>query len=403
MKIISFPSDNFNERAAVETTLLSAKERSFPEWDASSFSIPSVEKIHKINNKKKKEEDSASCTFSRQKEGEEKKKEDISPVLSRKKEASVTRKQDVKESFQPSEEKNSTRRYELPSSQRKKQDVVRLLAFHSMETRDIEESLFILTAKEPGVSAHYLIDGNGAVYALVDESKRAWHAGISAWREFGKDLNSFSIGIEFQNTGGKGFSPVQIQSGIELSKEILKRHPFINPAYVVAHSDIAPLRKKDPGEEFPWALFAQNGIGLWTEAKTPSNPDYLQKTEEELLFLIGYRIPASVRENSEEKNKKTAPIYSSFSAPDRPTLLGKTTRRGKDKIPLFSSFAEGEKRLFVETKEAFLTAFCRRFAPLLLKEFTGEKEEKPLQKPSALLTEKLFCRLAAIAELYDLH
>ncbi len=69
MKIISFPSDNFNERAAVETTLLSGKERSFPERDVSSFSIPSVEKIHKVNNKKKKEEDSASCTFSRQKEG----------------------------------------------------------------------------------------------------------------------------------------------------------------------------------------------------------------------------------------------------------------------------------------------------------------------------------------------
>lgn len=115
------------------------------------------------------------------------------------------------------------------------------------------------------VSSHYLVDEAGRIFQLVDEHRRAWHAGRSVWRGV-TDINSRSIGIEICNPGHEfGYRPFpdrQIEAVIGLCRSIFSRH-MIPPHQVVAHSDIAPARKEDPGELFPWEWCAARGIGLW--------------------------------------------------------------------------------------------------------------------------------------------
>ena len=124
-----------------------------------------------------------------------------------------------------------------------------------------------------GVSAHYLVWEDGRISQLVDEDRRAWHAGVSSWSGQG-DLNSRSIGIEIVNGGhdfpGPGgvlppYPEAQIGAVVDLCRAILARHP-IPQTRVVGHSDIAPERKIDPGEHFPWARLASEGVGLWLPA-----------------------------------------------------------------------------------------------------------------------------------------
>jgi len=119
------------------------------------------------------------------------------------------------------------------------------------------------------VSAHYVIDEDGTVTALVPEDRRAWHAGVSHWAG-ASNINSRSIGIELVNPGHefgyRAFPEEQIAALTTLCHSILVRHP-IPSARVLGHSDIAPARKEDPGELFPWARLAKNGIGLWPQPK----------------------------------------------------------------------------------------------------------------------------------------
>ncbi len=137
------------------------------------------------------------------------------------------------------------------------------------------------------VSAHYLIDEDGAVHALVPEERRAWHAGVSFWRGV-TDINGRSIGIELSNPGHdfgyRPFPEAQMAALIGLAKDILARHP-IPARNVVGHSDIAPRRKIDPGELFDWRRLAASGIGLWPEgaAAEGSGDDPAA-----LLAAIGY-------------------------------------------------------------------------------------------------------------------
>jgi N-acetylmuramoyl-L-alanine amidase len=115
------------------------------------------------------------------------------------------------------------------------------------------------------VSAHYLVDEDGEIIQLVDERARAWHAGVSSWAGE-TDINSLSIGIEIQNAGHEEERPPpypeeQIRAVIALCRDIMGRHG-ISPLRVVGHSDVAPARKCDPGEHFPWARLAAAGVAV---------------------------------------------------------------------------------------------------------------------------------------------
>lgn len=147
-----------------------------------------------------------------------------------------------------------------------------ILLMHYTGMQSCEAAVQRLTDPAARVSSHYTVDEDGTVYVHVDEGLRAWHAGVSHWRGE-TDINSRSIGIEIVNPGHEfGYRPfpdAQIDAVIALSKGILSRHR-IPARNVIAHSDIAPGRKEDPGELFPWKRFAGEGIGIWVEAQHAS-------------------------------------------------------------------------------------------------------------------------------------
>jgi N-acetylmuramoyl-L-alanine amidase len=140
-----------------------------------------------------------------------------------------------------------------------------MLVLHYTGMPTAEAALMRLTDPAAKVSAHYTIDEDGTIYAHVPEARRAWHAGISWWGGE-TDINARSIGIELVNPGHefgyRPFADAQIAALTTLCHGILMRHP-IPSARVLGHSDVAPARKQDPGELFPWERLAKAGIGLW--------------------------------------------------------------------------------------------------------------------------------------------
>ena len=142
---------------------------------------------------------------------------------------------------------------------------VDMLVLHYTGMKSGEAALARMCDPAAKVSAHYMIDEDGTIHALVPEEMRAWHAGVSYWAG-ARDINARSIGIELVNPGHefgyRAFPETQIAALIELASGILNRHPI--PAWrVLGHSDVAPMRKDDPGELFPWKRLAGEGIGLW--------------------------------------------------------------------------------------------------------------------------------------------
>jgi N-acetylmuramoyl-L-alanine amidase len=147
------------------------------------------------------------------------------------------------------------------------------------------------------VSAHYVVDEAGQIYSLVPEEHRAWHAGMSSW-EGDSDVNARSIGIEIVNGGHDfglpEFPDAQIDRVISLLKDIFERWPELSARRVVAHSDVAPARKADPGEKFPWKRLANAGVSLWPEHVTTqlSADDPVSDVQQQLAF-IGYPVTLS--------------------------------------------------------------------------------------------------------------
>ena len=143
-----------------------------------------------------------------------------------------------------------------------------LLIFHYTGMSSAAKAIDWLAREESRVSCHYVIDEGGRITQMVPEKLRAWHAGQSFWRGE-TDINSHSIGVEIQNPGHEhgypDFPVAQMRAVIGLSRDIVKRHAM-NPAGVLAHSDIAPQRKIDPGEKFKWADLAEHGLGQWVRA-----------------------------------------------------------------------------------------------------------------------------------------
>ncbi|GHC75133.1 N-acetylmuramoyl-L-alanine amidase [Limoniibacter endophyticus] len=147
--------------------------------------------------------------------------------------------------------------------------------YTGMETAELAEERLCHPAAE--VSSHYLVYENGHVVQMVREEERAWHAGRGSWKG-SQDVNARSIGIEIANVGyveGKGFAPfpdIQIAAVIRLSRDIIARNN-IPPEHVLGHSDVAPGRKIDPGDNFPWARLAAEGVGHWVEPVEPTLAD----------------------------------------------------------------------------------------------------------------------------------
>jgi N-acetylmuramoyl-L-alanine amidase len=176
---------------------------------------------------------------------------------------------------------------ELPSPNTdERPNAVDMLILHYTGMQTAQAAIDRLRDPIARVSSHYVIDEDGTIIRLVQEERRAWHAGISYWRGR-RTLNDGSIGIEIVNPGHEwGYRPfpeVQLDAVRALCLDILGRHA-IPPINVVGHSDVAPDRKQDPGELFPWRQFANDGIGLWP--KGDGGPgDFAQS-----LAAIGYDV-----------------------------------------------------------------------------------------------------------------
>ena len=142
-----------------------------------------------------------------------------------------------------------------------------MLILHYTGMRTGQAAIDRLRSEEAQVSSHYVVEEDGAVFRLVPEQRRAWHAGISRWRGH-EMLNGRSIGIEIVNPGHewgyRDFPALQMAAVCDLCLEILSRHP-IPARNIVGHSDVAPDRKDDPGEKFDWEGLAGNGVGLWPD------------------------------------------------------------------------------------------------------------------------------------------
>jgi N-acetylmuramoyl-L-alanine amidase len=168
---------------------------------------------------------------------------------------------------------------------RPKGAVIDILVLHYTGMETATAALDRLCDPQAEVSAHYAIAEDGTVFRLVSEDMRAWHAGRAIWRE-SSAVNARSIGIELVNPGHelgyRDFPEPQMAALEELARGILCRHPI--PALnILGHSDVAPSRKKDPGEKFDWRRLAGKGIGIWPEEAVAAEGD-----AEDLLAEIGY-------------------------------------------------------------------------------------------------------------------
>lgn len=192
-----------------------------------------------------------------------------------------------------------------PNIDERRRDLVpMLLILHYTGLPTLERSIEVLADPRCKVSCHYVVAEDGRIVQMVAEADRAWQAGVSHWAGE-TDINSASIGIEIQNPGHSGgypdFPPAQMIAVRDLCLDISSRHPIL-PAGVLAHSDVAPARKIDPGEKFDWRWLAAAGVGHWVEPDPPSDTglrlalgDHGQavRAMQQRLAEYGYGIEAS--------------------------------------------------------------------------------------------------------------
>jgi N-acetylmuramoyl-L-alanine amidase len=201
-----------------------------------------------------------------------------------------------------------------------------LLILHYTGMKSSAEALARLRDPAAEVSSHYLVFEDGRVAELVRETHRAWHAGVSSW-EGTSDINSRSIGIEIANPGHDfgypDFPPKQIKAVIALCQDIIMRH-HIRADRVLAHSDVAPARKQDPGEKFPWRQLYKAGVGLWVMPSRGGKGSALKAGDggadvlalQEELAIYGYGISANG-----EFDSATADVIAAFQRHFRPARV----------------------------------------------------------------------------------
>ena len=206
-------------------------------------------------------------------------------------------------------------------SKKRNSKQIKFIIFHYTGMKKESEAIKRLTNIQSEVSSHYLIKKNGDIVVMVPDLYVAWHAGKSSWKSF-KSLNKDSIGIEISNPGHEynyiNFKKKQIQSILYLSKSLIKKYK-IKSINILGHSDIAPFRKKDPGEKFPWKYLAKLGVGRWHSLSNKTLKKNRMKkihiNEEKIfyknLFEIGY--------SKKVLNKKT--LVSAFQRRYRQDLI----------------------------------------------------------------------------------
>jgi N-acetyl-anhydromuramyl-L-alanine amidase AmpD len=147
-----------------------------------------------------------------------------------------------------------------------------LIVLHATEQDSVPRSLATLRTGHRGgrVSAHYLIGRDGALYQLIADELRAWHAGAGSWGTI-SDVNSASLGIELDNNGRDAFPPAQVATLLRLLEDLCARHG-IPRTQVIAHADMAPARKRDPNHLFPWRQLAEAGFGRWPQGPLVDPP-----------------------------------------------------------------------------------------------------------------------------------
>jgi len=217
-----------------------------------------------------------------------------------------------------------------PSFNPKKRNIkqIKFIIFHYTGMKRESEAINRLTNVQSEVSCHYLIKKNGKIIKLVPDLYIAWHAGKSSWGSF-KSLNQNSIGIEITNPGHefnyKKFPKKQISALLRLSKFLIKKYK-ISHKNILGHSDIAPERKKDPGEKFPWEYLSKKKIGLWHTLKKQElikNRRFkTSKIEKEIFFNNLFKIGYTKKTTKDvDKNRYLSSVIKAFQRRFRQELV----------------------------------------------------------------------------------
>jgi len=209
---------------------------------------------------------------------------------------------------------------------KRKKTQIKFIIFHYTGMKKEKDAINKLISQNSKVSSHYFIKKDGEILSMVPDLYKAWHAGISIWKNY-KSLNKYSIGIEIHNSGHDNkynkFTEKQIHSILKLSKFLIKKYN-IKSKFILGHSDISPDRKKDPGEKFPWEFLSKNKIGYWhnlNEKKLQKLRNQKISKSEENAFLknlnkIGYS-KNSIKKNNHFKKILTTAFQRRF----RPKLV----------------------------------------------------------------------------------
>ena len=199
---------------------------------------------------------------------------------------------------------------------------IKFVIIHYTGMQSEIESIKRLKNPKSKVSCHYLINREGKIIQMVKDKNIAWHAGKSKWKKF-KDLNNFSIGIELVNRGHKfgyqNYSKNQINSLLKLCKKLKKKYS-IKKENFLGHSDIAPLRKIDPGEKFPWKKLSKHNFGRWYKETKRIEKSIKKRTESNFynnLKKIGYRYLSTSKKSF--KNKKIIKSFQQHYLPNNIT------------------------------------------------------------------------------------
>ena len=222
------------------------------------------------------------------------------------------------------------------SKKLRKNSDIKLIVIHYTGMQSRIESIKRLLNPRHKVSTHYLIDRKGRIFKMVDDNKIAWHAGKSKWKNY-INLNKYSIGIELVNKGHEfgyeEFTISQVNKLIKLCKNLKNKYKIKN-SNIVGHSDIAPLRKQDPGEKFPWQKLQKNKIGIWYKKLQSKSLNLNDKKLKKLffanLFKIGYRYFSKNR-----RSKKDIFLIEAFQ---RRFLPNKVTGKIDEKTLKISNF-----------------------------------------------------------------